>query len=63
MCTNSVVPLYKETLKFTPDVHMGGKDYLLKIAKKKNNTYAYVQRFKHLMIKCMQSSAKQAYRN
>lgn len=30
MCTNTVVPLYKETLKFTPDVHMAGKDYLVK---------------------------------
>lgn len=30
MCTNPVVPLYKETLKFTPDVHMAGKDYPVK---------------------------------
>lgn len=30
MCTNTVVPFYKETLKFTPDVRMAGKDYLVK---------------------------------
>lgn len=59
MCTNTVVLLYKETLKFTPDVHMAGKDYIVK------ETYM----LKGLNVHCMhaqmyakQCKTKQAHR-